>query len=567
MIERVRQSTNSVCQSFSKTSQIRNGSSDTYSIFSSSIGDEEFAFDSEVTNTQVYRRVLNKASKAQVFQNANPGHEPELFDEPLIDLSDEPKVPSVPSLDDSRAGSRWFGSFDGALPAELPGDSAFVGSDNDRAQDPTPLGDTPTKGSGNGPLSDRRSLKSRFAEPSAAEDSPFQAYNPLDFYFNGDNSGWESDCYEADNETGPTKRLARGERNQEAHFAVYRQQIMEVDGEQPPDLPKMQTTVQRYIIPERPPPSPDARVSGSSDDTYTLVLENTAGEHAYETAPSSPLIRPTRPFPLYSNAPFSFESLGAVIAPLDRRISRHRSDASGYESVRDLHTSSLPRRTPSLQMEPRAGTSSGAAISKSSQILGWIEPPDHFGAKLPDRYTDKRAGITGYTLDTIPWIRHDPGPLPPTINMQSVPQAEIERSGSETHDFILSALVWLVDPDSYTVNDPVVSNSISETRIVVLGATCGGKTSACRTYAAQNPELTEYTAYPVLFEDYKIRIPMIINRSGVTQESIVDLRDTGWDLSAHDIERFSRHADVILLCYPVTEGCIDDVSEHVGTYP
>ena len=153
MIERVRQSTNSVCQGFRKNSQVRDGSFDTYGIFSSAIGDEELAFDNEVINTQVYRRVLNVASKAQVLQNADPNHEPELFDEPLIDLNDEPKAPSVPSLDNSRAGSRWFGSFDGVLPAELPGDLAFVGSGNDRAQDPTSLGDTSfTQSSGNVPL-------------------------------------------------------------------------------------------------------------------------------------------------------------------------------------------------------------------------------------------------------------------------------------------------------------------------------------------------------------------------------------------------------------------------------
>ena len=170
MIERVRQSTNSVCQGFSKTSQVHNGSFDTYSIFSSTIGEEEFAFDNEVINTQVYRRVLNKTSKGQVIQNADPGREPELFDEPLIDLSDEPKVPSVHTLDDIRAGSRWFGSFDGVLPAELPGDSAFVGLGDKRAQDPTSLGDTAsTKYPGHVSLSDRLPLKSPFAKLSVAE--------------------------------------------------------------------------------------------------------------------------------------------------------------------------------------------------------------------------------------------------------------------------------------------------------------------------------------------------------------------------------------------------------------
>ena len=571
---------------------MRNGSFDTYSIFSSTIGDEKFAFDNEVINTQVYRRVLNKASKAQVLQNADPRHEPELFDEPLIDLSDEPKVPSVPILDDICAGSRWFGSFDGAMSAEPPGDSAFVGSGNDKAQDPTSPGDTSFMQSpGHVPLSDRRSLKSRFAEPSVAEDSTFQAYDALHIkdaacrteqetkreqYFNEDHSAGEGDGHEADNEIGPNKKLVRGRRNQEAHFAVDRQQMMEGIGDQPPDLQNMQMTVQPSINFENPPCSTDARVSGSSnlskatittDDTHTSVPENTVDEHTYETAPSSPLIRPTRPLPLYSHAPFSFESLGAVIAPLDRPISRTRSDASGYESVRDLYTSSLPRRTTSLQMAYRARTSSCVPISKSSQSLGWKEPPDLVGAQQPDRHTDKSARSSGFTHDHItPWLVGNGKPFPPTINMQSVPQAQLEKSGSEGHDYILSALIWLADPDTYTITDSVVSNSISEITLMLIGS-MSGKTSACRTYAAQRPEFTDYAALTASFQDYEIRIPMIMNRFGVTQESIVTLRDTGAELTAHEIDKFSRHADVILLCYPVSEGSFGNVSEYVGTYP
>lgn len=591
MIERVRQSTNSVCQGYSQTSQVRDGSFDTYSIFSSTIGDEEFAFDNEVINSKVYRRVLNKASKAQVLQDADPGREHMLFDEPLIDLSDEPKIPSVPTLDDSRVGSRWFGSFDGALLAELSGDSVSVGPGDDRAQDLISLGDTTsTQKSGLVPLSDRRSLESRFAEPSVAEELPSQPYNTLDIkvvarrteqeqgrekHFNEDDGEGQGDDCKADNEMAPNKKLAAG-RNQEAQFAVYQQQMIEGTGEQPPDLPNKKMIVQRSMVPEISPPSPDARASGSSnlskptittDDTQTSVPDITTSEHAHETAPSSPLIRPTTPLSFYRHAPFSFESLGAVIAPLDRPITRHHSDASGYESVRYLHANSVPRRTPSLQIEHRAGTSSGVAISKSSQSLAWNALPDLVDAKHPDQYTDKSARSSGFTHDHItPWLVDDGRPFPSTINMQSVLQAKVERSGSESRDFILSALIWLVDLDSYTVKDSIASNSISETTLVLLGS-MSGKTSACKTYMAQRPEFTDYAALTASFKDYKIRIPMILNRFGVTHESIVTLRDTGAELTAYEIENYSRLADVVLLCYPVSEGSFDNVSEYVGTYP
>ena len=494
-------------------------------------------------------------------------------------------------------------SLDGALPAELPGDSTSMGSATERAQDPTSLGGTPsTLSPGHVPLSDRLSLNSHFAEPlvvddlksrfaelSVVEDSPYEAYNALDTkvnayeqekmreqYFKEDDSSGEGNSHRTDNEIWPNEKLARGGRNQEAHLADYRQQRMEGTGEQPPDLSNMRTTLQPSIMREKSPPVPYARVIGSSnlskatitmDDTHTRVLEDTAPEPRYETAPSSPLVRPTRPLSFYSHAPFAFESLRDIMAPLNRPISRTRSDASGYESVRDLHTNSLPRRTPSLQMEYQLGTLSKVAISKSSQSLGRIEPPNLVVAKQPDRYTDKSVGNSAFTHDhIIPWQADNGKPFPPTIDMQSVPRSNLERSGWESHDFILSALTWLVDPCSYTIKDTVVSNSISETTIILFGS-MSGKTSACTTYAAQSPVLTDYAALTVSFNDYKIRVPMIMNRFGVAQESIVTLRDTGAELTAQEINTFSKHADVVLLCYPVSEGSFDNVSEYVGSYP
>ena len=284
-------------------------------------------------------------------------------------------------------------------------------------------------------------------------------------YINRHDSDDEGDIYESNNETERNQKLAREGRNQEAHIAVYRQQMVNASGKRSPDLPHMRPTVKLSTTPENPPSAPDARVYGSSslskaiitsDSTHTSVPEDTAGEHTSVTAPLSPLITP--------------------------------------------------------------------------------------------------------------WLADERKPSRPTINMQSAPQAEIERSGSESHDFILSALIWLVDSDSYTIKDSVVSNSMSETRIMLFGD-MSGKTSAWRTYVAQNPELTDWAELTNVYEDYWIRIPMIINKFGVTQESIVNLRDTGSrGLSARHIDRFGRIPDVLILCYSVTEGYVDNV-DLVGTYP
>ena len=320
-----------------------------------------------------------------------------------------------------------------------------MGSGDDRAQEPKSLGDTSSmQSSGNIPLSDRQSLESCFAELSTTENSPFQAYNALDIdvvahqteqeerreqYFNEAYSKRGNDDHEADNEIGPNKKLARGGRNQEALFALYRQQMIEGTGKQPPDLHNKQMTVQR------------------------------------------------------------------------------------------------------------------SAAQRSSN----------------DR------------LQTV----DDPGPLPLIIDMHHVPLAITEISGSGSHHFVLSALTWLVGPEWYTIKHSVVCTSIPETSIILLGNTLSGKSSACKTHITQKPVLVEFDAMTLFSQDHKVQIPMIVDRSWIAQESIVNLTDTRFlDLDpflnsqarAKDSNRLSRHADVIINCYPTTKYCVPRDS-YVGTYP
>ena len=55
-------------------------------------------------------------------------------------------------------------------------------------------------------------------------------------YYNHEASDEEGDDYEDDDDIERNKQLARQRRKQEAHLSVYRQQMMKVTGEQPPDL-------------------------------------------------------------------------------------------------------------------------------------------------------------------------------------------------------------------------------------------------------------------------------------------------------------------------------------------
>ena len=67
----------------------RQASSENYSIFNSSIGDEDFSFDDEIINSFAYRNAIKRlASKAKATQqNAKPD-ERHILDEPLIDFEE-----------------------------------------------------------------------------------------------------------------------------------------------------------------------------------------------------------------------------------------------------------------------------------------------------------------------------------------------------------------------------------------------------------------------------------------------------------------------------------------------
>lgn len=60
-----------------------------------------------------------------------------------------------------------------------------------------------------------------------------------------DGSGDESDSYDDDDEEERKKELAKERRKQEAHLAVYRQQMMKVTGEQPSDLPSLRPGLEK----------------------------------------------------------------------------------------------------------------------------------------------------------------------------------------------------------------------------------------------------------------------------------------------------------------------------------
>ena len=94
LIERVRQDTRSIRKSYSLQLDLtadadRQASSEKYSIFNSSIGDEDFSFDDEIINSFAYRKAIKRlASKAKATQHNAKPDERHILDEPLIDFEE-----------------------------------------------------------------------------------------------------------------------------------------------------------------------------------------------------------------------------------------------------------------------------------------------------------------------------------------------------------------------------------------------------------------------------------------------------------------------------------------------
>ena len=105
-------------------------------------------------------------------------------------------------------------------------------------------------------------------------------------YLNKDDSdGEEGDEYEDDDEIERNNKLARERRKQEAHLAVYRQQMMKVTGEQPSNLPNVP---QRPAM-ERASMSAPPLANGSETPTFSFDRPTEAGKNSDEEDEDVPL--------------------------------------------------------------------------------------------------------------------------------------------------------------------------------------------------------------------------------------------------------------------------------------
>ena len=104
VIERVRQDTASICENRSlqlglTANADEQASSENYSIFDSTFGDEIFSFDDEIVNSFAYRNALKRlASKKKATQQNKKPDEHHILDEPLIDLEGPSETNNGPRI-------------------------------------------------------------------------------------------------------------------------------------------------------------------------------------------------------------------------------------------------------------------------------------------------------------------------------------------------------------------------------------------------------------------------------------------------------------------------------------
>ena len=135
-----------------------------------------------------------------------------------------------------------------------------------------------------------------------------------------DGSEDESDNYDDEDEEERKKQLAKERRKQEAHLAVYRQQMMKVTGEQPSDLPTLRPGLEKSqtapvgrtrtptITFDKPPGS---KASDDEDDEVPLGILAAHGFPAKNRPPNTTLANPNIKYQSESYPPPPLSTAGA----------------------------------------------------------------------------------------------------------------------------------------------------------------------------------------------------------------------------------------------------------------
>ena len=197
-----------------------------------------------------------------------------------------------------------------------------------------------------------------------------------------DESDAESDDYDDEDEAERSRELAKQRRKQEAHLAVYRQQMMKVTGEQPAELPNLRPDLQksastpaftgRSATPtfsfDKPPGS---KASDDEDDEVPLGILAAHGFPAKNRPPTVGMNNPTIQYKSESYPPPPMSLAGA-------------STAGGQ--------SGLPPFAKHLPPDPYFGAGLVNSSTRESLGMGHGSPGSAYGGSQPGVHP---AGLVG----------------------------------------------------------------------------------------------------------------------------------------------------------------------------
>ena len=190
-------------------------------------------------------------------------------------------------------------------------------------------------------------------------------------YFNKDESDEEGDDYEDDDEIERNKKLTRERRKQEAHLAVYRQQMMKVTGEQPSNLP---------IVPQRPSVerasmSAPALTNRSETPTFSFDKPAEAGRTSDEEDEDVPLgVLAAHGFPSKNRPP---TALGSNIQYKSESYPPPSASVAGSTAGAG---SGLPPFARHLPPDPYYGAGLVNPSNRESLAFGHSGPPSIHGS-------------------------------------------------------------------------------------------------------------------------------------------------------------------------------------------
>ena len=198
----------------------------------------------------------------------------------------------------------------------------------------------------------------------------------------------EGDDYDDDDELEHTKQLAKARRKQEAHLAIYRQQMMKVTGEQPSDLPSInlrpsidRSSMSTPILPTQlsgidvnfDKPSADGKVSDDEDDDVPLGVLAAHG------------------FPSRNRPPNAMSSKDSRIQYKSESYPPPPASSSG--ASQSGRASGLPPFAKHLPQDPYFGASLVNPTNRESLMFGHQGPGSSLGAPTPSMPPGGLVGV------------------------------------------------------------------------------------------------------------------------------------------------------------------------------